>query len=90
MFCGRKLNGRVRRGLLVGGQISSGGGRGRKVAILLWPVRVVSHTAAPYPVIMRILNAECEKKVQAPRPILGLKSAVSAPMRAAKSVQMGD
>ena len=75
--------------MLVGGQISGGGGRGRKVAILLWPVRVVSHTAASYPFIMRMLSAECEKKVQAQRLILGLKSAVSAPMRAAKSVQMG-
>ena len=89
MFCGRKLNRRAGWGLLVGGQISSGGGRGRKVAILLRPVCFFSHTAESYSPIMRILSAECEKKVQAQRLILGLKSAVSAPMRAAKSVQMG-
>ena len=76
--------------MLVGGQISSGGGRGRKVAIPILSVGVFSHSAESYSPIMRILSAECEKKVQAQRLILGLKSAVSAPMRAAKSVQMGD
>ena len=60
MFCGRKLNRRVGWGLLVGGQISSGGGRGRKGAIPIPTSCGISHGAAPYPFIIAILGAECE------------------------------
>ena len=90
MFCGRKLNRRVGWGLLVGGQISSGGGRGRKVAILIWPLFDFSHSWVRYTSIMAVLSAECENISTARGQILGLKSAISAPMRTAKSVQMED
>ena len=77
--------------MLVGGQISSGGGHGHKVAIHnILAFCGTSHSAAPYPFIMAILGTDCESISPARGQILGLKSAVSAPMRAAKSVQMGD
>ena len=75
--------------MLVGGQISSGGGHGRKLALLPLSFCGISHSAASYLFIMAILSAECENILPARGQILGLKSAVSAPMRAAKSVQMG-
>ena len=75
--------------MLVGGQISSGGGHGRKVAISILSVCGIKYSGAPYISIMAILAAQCENIVPAQGLILELKSAVSALMRAAKSVQMG-